>query len=419
VAIAYAPDSLIAQQARIQHIDDLLALAAEAVDQQEWQTGLDDYNQAIELEAALPAEPVVEGYEPRKPTARLKIAELYLAWGQALYADGSYEEAIAKYDIVMADEELNTLAPGANLLAASAWKAWGDVDVKAKELGAAAKKFGHVLDLAPDSTDASDVKKALQAMIPSVLEAVPAGGGCDNVYIIDALLKAKLTTSEVDALIPQALYQCGEEAYAAGHLAEARVNFERVVAKYPDSTYKAKAEAALPRVAWSEKIEAKGLAFAAKDLCSKAKKTVNGDIKSIGLPPNMFISATVSATDWMDALPAEWKGEELFTNLVVCVDKGTAELVEECKYSKIDVFWWGYIIYTWVGYERFRSIDTVRLVDPYTGLTVAVGKITGGAPNKCPATSAFLSPVQNIYGPAPTSADLLVWLKQYFKVIAP
>jgi tetratricopeptide (TPR) repeat protein len=405
----YAPESLTAQKARLLHIDNWMALAAAAVTAQAWQTGLDDYNQAIALEEELPAEPVVEGYTPRTPTARLKIAELYLAWGQDLHAAGKYEEAIEKYDIVMADDELNTLAPGANVLAAASWKALGDIQLKGSQPGQAALLYIKVLDLAPDSTSAAEVKTTLTGLIPSVVEGGAAGGGCDEVYIIDALLKAKLTTAEVDALIPQALYQCGEEAFAAGRMAEARSCFERVLNTYPDSPYKANVDAAMPRLAWGEKVKAKGLSGAASALCASAKKTVQASYTTIGTPPNIYISGA----GWMSSLPTGWKGEELFTNTVVCVSTVEKRVVEVCKYY-LRLY---YLLIHMFDITRYRYVYSVRIVNAYTGLTVAVGELAGSTPAACPY-SAPSSIAKEIYGSQPGGTELLAWLKQYFKVPA-
>jgi hypothetical protein len=100
---------------------------------------------------------------------------------------------------------------------------------------------------------------------------------------------------------------------------------------------------------------------------------------------------------------------------VVCVGEEQQLEVEVCPYTLVDGIYAG----KQVDLYRMRYCRRVRLVDPVTGLTVAVGTICGSQPDICHESELFSyysSPGDNYrYGDHPDNEDLVAWMEKYLK----
>lgn len=342
----------------------------------------------------------------RSYTATVNLAHAQQAWGQALADDEEFEGAVTHYRAILGDPYLRTAITGTAELAATALTAWGDGFLAKSQELQAIPRYAEAVAVAPKSPAGQAAAAAITKAITSAEQAVAKGGDCNQPPRLDALL-ATAVKQRAAAILPQALYQCGQARLQANELAKAKIVFQRVIDEFPKSTYVAKARRGVQHADWITALTARGSAQAAEAICTQVNAAVKANVASLSKP---YIVEVYEEEWWVDidapsakAWPAAWSGEAKKTTVVVCVGKSTDYLVESCPYTG------GRTI------ERRRYIIPVRIVDPIGRLTVAAGKLYGSVPETCPYSEWFSSYTKYYYGDYPNAANLTGWLKTYLK----
>lgn len=342
----------------------------------------------------------------RSYTATVGLARTQQAWGQALADQENYADAVTHYRAILDDPYLRTAITGTAELAATALTTWGDGVLAEKQEAQAIALYAQAVAAAPKSPAGQAATAAITKAITAAEGAVAKGGGCDQTPLLDALL-ATAAKQRAGAILPQALYQCGQARLQANELAKAKIAFQRVLDEFPKSTYAAKARRGVQQADWITAITARGSAQAAEALCSQVNAAVKANVASLTKP---YIVEVYEEESWIGidapsakAWPAAWSGDAKKTTVVVCVGKSTDYLVESCPYTS------GHSI------QRRRYVTPVRIVDPIGRLTVAAGKLYGSVPETCPYSEWFSSSTKYYYGDYPTTAALVGWLKTYLK----
>ncbi len=340
----------------------------------------------------------------RSYTATVNLAHAQQAWGQALADDADFEDAVTHYRAILDDPYQRTVITGTAELAATAWMAWGDALLAEKREVQAIPRYAQAAAVAPKSPAGQAAAAAVTKSITDAEQAIAKGGGCDQAPLLDALL-ATAAKQRASAILPQALYQCGQARLGADRLAEATSLFQRIVDQFPKSSYAARARRGVQHVAWMTAIREEGLYQAVIAICAEVNATVKANAASLSKPYGVEVydaSWTYLGppdTSW----PAAWIVDAPKTTVVVCVDKTTDYLVESCPYTS------GHTI------ERRRYITAVRIVDPIGRLTVASGKLYGAVPDTCPYSEWFSSSTKYYYGAQTTTKALVAWLKGFLK----
>ncbi len=329
--------------------------------------------------------------------ALVRLAQVHQSWGQALYSQKNYQDALTHYQRVLDDVQMHTVITGTETLAARAWVDWGNAELGDAQYEQAIMHYLNALTVEPQSDAATEANAAMSDLLDSASAAVTDGGGCPQVVILDALLPTTYA-AQVRRILPQALYQCAQADLEADKLVSARTGFQRIINEYPQSVYIAKARQNLQVVVWFERLVA-GRNTAIRKVCEESATWVQAGAATLVRP----YGVQIYGRNWDNALPSDWRVSRI--TVVVCVGDTESNLIQRCPYTG------GCSI------ERYRKYYPARIVNPVTGLTVAQMNIYGTYPNTCPYTEWFsgYGATKEYYGSIPDESDLVTWLARYIK----
>jgi tetratricopeptide (TPR) repeat protein len=365
-----------------------------------------------QLTATVPVTTIINNDDVTLPplgsyAATFGLAQTHQQWGQALHTEGDYEAALAHYLLVLNDANLATVITGTAELAARAWIDWGSALLEQGFTTGAVEKYANALRVAPDSQTAVEAGALLAAILDEVAIAVTDGGGCSQVNILDHLHEAGLE-QQARQILPQALYQCGQEQIDTLLFDLARASFQRIIDDFSAGNYLARANRGLLLVNWFRSANL-GIEAAARSACNEAGASVQASFSTLQEPLVIY----VHGRPWTGELPNEWKGSGWRTTVVVCVDDVEEQLIERCGYGQFSFLPPTHFVY------RYRSYSDVRIVDPITRLTVAQGRLEGGIPERCKPNETFGGPFgattfsKTYKGSEPRASDLTNWLERF------
>jgi tetratricopeptide (TPR) repeat protein len=202
----------------------------------EYQTAIDKYQNILGNYAG-----TVTGQD-----ARAFAAETYSQWAGQLLDHGKYPEAAQKYEFIIAQYP-ETLAghQAKESLPAAYWK-WALFLHQEGEIKEALKTYELVSDRFPDASVAQDSQAAITNLFTQATNTLESGKVCQAVPLLDNFVGTGLKlSSQAEAAMPEALYNCGVEKHKAADYPEATALYSRIVKEFSSNPMVAEANHAL------------------------------------------------------------------------------------------------------------------------------------------------------------------------------
>jgi tetratricopeptide (TPR) repeat protein len=348
-------------------------------------------------------------------------------WGDLLYGDQNYEDAIAKYGSAM-KQDVSALVTRAEENTGSAYLEWGDELVQAGNLSAAGEKYGAlILDYL--DTDAARLLTN-QACEPLSLygETLLDNGEFLDAAVVFAIADALIEDGQ-DELKAAAVYGMGRAFHGGKSYFRAIALFDKALTLTQDEVLKESINQArqAPLQGIGELTDSMGktIIFVVANDIVKYKTnepnchTIGGSKKclseeelaiaylAVGQDEDekrllLFIK-DIGHTDLPNDIEATRPGHFRYVSFLFKSDRQ----VESCKYSKTG---YGAVSHYIV---RMQKTYKVRVYDTRTGYRVQIGTFTGPLPKGCPSSYSFGGITEYITGAEPDMDDVIDWLRKY------
>lgn len=273
--------------------------------------------------------------------AQKELAQTYLAWGLDLQDQQQFEDAIARFDMVLAldTESQSDAAAQAKSAQRNAYMQWGNESLEQNQFQEAIEKYQRAVSLA-DDIDAEDALANAQIHWATDLSAAEDFlGGLEHLKTVkDAALSADMKTSL-------------EAAFGETYLAFSR-------------STGLQAQQAMKDVL--------------KTVCAKDKAP---DLPIFGLNPDVIRLGIDGVEDALpDILVAKSPGE---MHYVACVE-AQKKTIESRRIKRIILYFSRGYLYEYVDQYRIQILWDIKLFETGTRKTIAETTLLGGTPPPFP-----------------------------------
>jgi tetratricopeptide (TPR) repeat protein len=363
----------------------------------------------------------------RKTEAETDLGEMYMDWGDLLYGDQDYEEAIAKYELAT-EQDGSALINKAEENIGSCYLDWGDELVQAGNLGAAGEKYGALVLNYADSDAARQLTN--QASEPLILygEALLDDSEFLDAGVIFTIAYAFIEDGQ-DELKAAATYGLGRAFHGGKSYFQAITLFDKALTFTQDVTLQ-------ESISQAKQASIEGIG----QLTDSMGKTIifvvaNGIVRIKTDEPNCYTigGSETCLTEEELAIAQQVVGQDEDEKRVLLYGKDGDSInlpndieavrpghfryvavlvksdlqVESCKYSRSGG---GYATHYLI---RMQRIYKVSLYDTRTGNRIQVGTFYGETPKACPSRYSFGGVTEYYIGAEPELSVVIGWLRQY------
>jgi outer membrane protein assembly factor BamD (BamD/ComL family) len=174
------------------------------------------------------------------------IAETHVDWANEIKEEGDYAGAIEKVEEGLNEIHDTHNADKLKTFASEIYAEWAEQFLKDEDYGEALQKYEIILSEYPDTPTASQFNAILDDWIETGVKALANGSHCQAVNIFEALSTGGyLPEAESNIDLADALFNCGQEEFAAENFDESIAHYETLIANYPESPLVSQAEAAI------------------------------------------------------------------------------------------------------------------------------------------------------------------------------
>ncbi|MGD8456847.1 MAG: hypothetical protein PVF83_10705 [Anaerolineales bacterium] len=357
------------------------------------------------------------------------LGETYLDWGDILYEDGKYKDALAKYDLAVA-QDISSVTDQAEESIGSVYLDWGDELFGEGELAEAGEKYG-LLYLDYGHTDAAE-QIPDQACEPLILfgDTVLSGedfSSAETIYAFAGTL-AEEGREELKAAAGHGLGLAyhGQERYF-----ESIPAFDKALTLTEDETttenVKSSRQASIDAIGHLTDTLGNAILFIVSNNIleydeDESNCYVDGAVKTCLTEEELATTyLALGQEEDEKRLLLFFEGGELakIPDDIEAVRPGhfrhvgiltkSDRRIQSCPYS---LFGYGSATHHLV---RWVRIYTVTMYDARTGRRVQTREFAGDYPDTCPSTYFFSSATANKYGESPEIEDVYDWLRRFTK----
>lgn len=395
------------------------------------------------------------GGTPLAAQANMFAAQTYDEWADQLREAGSYETAIQKWQIILDQYDNTASAIEARNVIAETYAEWADELGRAGNYDAAVEKYQI---LSKEYADTPSAKEAGAQAVKAYLEWADElrktgkfGAAIDRYRIISLQFDSASATVPIRELMAQTYYDWGASLQSGGNYTQAIEKYNIVVNAFADTKLPAIAEPAIGQAYhdWGKSLIAKEEFIEAMEKFTFSK-AVTSDPEAISAAEKGYNDAL-----WKLSQSATGEGKQVVdqTNASVCQGKpavspavglgkdeaGRALFCGSASESKLFTLpssltaikpaHFRYVLNTSSGVNtvetcnymrghtliRQRQWWTVKVYSTITGKPVSQQTFYGSQPGSCPFSRYFLNWTEYETGGAPSSTEVIEWLRSVMR----